>query len=236
MGEALSDLLDGGPNVTPVLGVLAALIAFVAALRWQLHSPTYRTHTYWFAVAMVATFGTMAADGLRQALGTPYYVNTAFYAVVLAVLFWRWRASEGTLSIHSIISRRREGFYWATVLATFALGTAAGDWTATDLGLGYLTSGLLFLGIIAIPAIAWWKLRLNAVVAFWFAYIVTRPLGASFADYLDVRRALGGAGLGKGPVSGVLIVVMAGLVLLLARTGRDLQRSGPVYASADVGS
>jgi uncharacterized membrane-anchored protein len=201
MGEALSDLLDGGPSITPALGVLAALVAFVLALRWQLRARSYASRTYWFAVAMVATFGTMAADALHQALGTPYWANALFYAAILAVLFWRWHAFEGTLSIHSIDSRRREAFYWGTVLATFALGTAVGDMTATNLGLGYLASA---------------------------AYVLTRPLGASIADYLDVSTRAGGAGLGKPAVTAVLVVVMVALVTTLSRTGRDVQ-SEPHY-------
>jgi uncharacterized membrane-anchored protein len=218
MGEALSDFLDGGSGLFPVFGCLLALIAFIVALRLQIRSPRYATGIYWFAVAMVATFGTMAADGWHQAFGIPYYYSSAGYLIVLAVIFWKWYADEGTLSIHSINTRRREYFYWATVLATFALGTAAGDMTATSFHLGYLTSGLLFAGVFAIPAIAYWKLRLNAIVAFWFAYVITRPLGASFADWMDVSRHRGGLGFGTGPVSLVLGLIIIGLVTYLAVT------------------
>jgi uncharacterized membrane-anchored protein len=224
MGEALSDFLDGGSGLWPVAGCLLALVAFVLALRMQLRSPTYTAGIYWFAVTMVATFGTMAADGWHQALGIPYYGATALYVVALAVIFWRWYASEGTLSIHSIDSRRREWFYWSAVLATFALGTAAGDMTAVNLHMGFLASGLLFAGIIAVPAIAYWKFRLNAVVAFWFAYIITRPLGASFADWMDVSRHRGGLGWGTAPVSVVLTLIIVGLVGYVAVTGRGIQR------------
>jgi uncharacterized membrane-anchored protein len=224
MGEALSDFLDGGSGLWPVAGCLVALIAFVVALRMQFRSPRYTAGIYWFAVAMVATFGTMAADGWHQALGIPYYGSTAMYLVALAVIFWRWHRSEKTLSIHSINTRRREWYYWAAVLATFALGTAAGDMTAVNLHMGFLASGLLFAGIIAVPAVAFWKLRLNSVVAFWFAYIITRPLGASFADWMDVSRHRGGLGWGTGPVTVVLALIIVGLVSYLAVTGRDVQR------------
>jgi uncharacterized membrane-anchored protein len=224
MGEALSDFLDGGSGLWPVAGCLLALIAFVVALRMQFRSPRYTAGIYWFAVAMVATFGTMAADGWHQALGIPYYGSTAMYLVALAIIFWRWHKSEKTLSIHSINTRRREWYYWAAVLATFALGTAAGDMTAVNLHMGFLASGLLFAGIIAVPAVAFWKLRLNSVVAFWFAYIITRPLGASFADWMDVSRHRGGLGWGTGPVSAVLALVIVGLVGYLAVSGRDAQR------------
>jgi uncharacterized membrane-anchored protein len=221
MGEALSDFLDGGSGLFPVFGVLLALVVFVVALRMQIRSSRYVTALYWFAVAMVATFGTMAADGWHQAFGISYFISTAGYLIVLALIFSRWYASEGTLSIHSINTRRREYFYWGTVLATFALGTAAGDMTATSLHLGYLTSAILFAAIIAVPALAWWKLGLNSVVAFWCAYVITRPLGASIADWMDVSRHRGGLGWGTGPVSLMLAVALVAVVCFVAMTGRD---------------
>jgi uncharacterized membrane-anchored protein len=224
MGEALSDFLDGGSSAWPVFGVLLALIVFVVALRMQFKSARYVTAIYWFAVAMVATFGTMAADGWHQAFGIPYYVSSTGYLLVLAVIFWRWYATEGTLSIHSINTRRREYYYWATVLATFALGTAVGDMTATEMHLGYLASGILFAVVIAIPALAWWKLHLNAVVASWFAYVITRPLGASFADWMDVSTKRGGLGWGTGPVALGLGLMMAGFVFFVAKTRKDIRR------------
>lgn len=194
MGEALSDFLDGGSGVVlPALGVLLAFALFIFALRAQFRSPRYHSRTYWFAIAMVATFGTMFADVFHKELGIPYAITSLSFAILLAIIFWRWHATEKTLSIHSIITPRREYYYWATVLTTFALGTAAGDWTADSLHLGFFKSGVLFLLIILIPAFGWWKLRFNAVAAFWFAYIVTRPLGASFADWMDVGN---GHGLG----------------------------------------
>jgi uncharacterized membrane-anchored protein len=230
MGEALSDFLDGGKGIVfPALGVLVALVAFVVALRMQLKAPRYKTATYWFAVAMVATFGTMAADAFHQALGFPYWVTTLMYLVVLAAIFFRWHSTEGTLSIHSITTKRRERYYWATVLATFALGTAAGDMTATDFHWGFLTSGIVFAVVIVIPGLAYWKLRLNSVFAFWFAYVITRPLGASFADWLDVSKHRGGLGIGAGPVSAVLIVAIVAVVIQLARSGKDEQLRAVTY-------
>jgi uncharacterized membrane-anchored protein len=221
MGEALADCLDGGNGlVFPALGALAALAAFVIALRVQFRAQRYITARYWFAVAMVATFGTMAADSLHQFLGLPYWFTTSLYAVILALVFWRWWANEHTLSIHTIDTRRREHFYWATVLATFALGTATGDWTATDLKLGFFSSGLLFLGVIMIPAIAY-RLRANSIVTFWIAYIITRPLGASFADWMDYPRHSGGLGWGTAPVWSALAVAMIGMVAILAVRERD---------------
>lgn len=220
MGEALGDFLDGGNGlVWPALGTLLALSVFIYSLRRQFSSRRYQTATYWFAIAMVATFGTMTADSLHQFFGLPYWSTTALYAAILGVVFWRWYANEGTLSIHSINSRRREHFYWATVLATFALGTAAGDWTATDLKLGFFSSALMFAGAICVPAIAY-RLGANPIATFWIAYVITRPLGASFADWWDYPKRSGGLGLGTAPVWTVLAVVMAGLVILQARRER----------------
>jgi uncharacterized membrane-anchored protein len=220
MGEALADWFDGGNGlVFPAIGALAALALFIVALRRQFHTRSYDTATYWFAIAMVATFGTMAADSLHQFLSIPYPYTTAFYAVVLALVFWRWWANEHTLSIHSIDTRRRERFYWATVLSTFALGTATGDWTATNLKLGFFSSGLMFLGIIAVPAIAY-RLGANPIFTFWFAYVITRPLGASFADWADYPKSAGGLAFGTWPVWMVLAALMTTLVLILARRER----------------
>jgi uncharacterized membrane-anchored protein len=217
MGEALADYLDGPSNVVLAgLGSLLALVAFIYALRRQFKTTRYVTATYWFAVAMVATFGTMAADSLHQFLGLPYWLTTLFYALVLVLVFWRWWVNEHTLSIHSITTRRREHFYWAAVLATFALGTATGDWTATSLHLGFLSSGLLFAGAILIPLLAY-SLGANTVVTFWIAYVITRPLGASFADWFDYPRNLGGLGIHRSIVWGALALLMIALVAVLAR-------------------
>jgi uncharacterized membrane-anchored protein len=170
---------------------------------------------------MVSVFGTMAADVVHIALGVPYAVSTVVFAVVLAAVFVVWYRTEGTLSIHSIRTRRRELFYWLTVLTTFALGTAAGDLTASTMHLGYFASGVLFAVVIAVPAVAHWRLGLNAITAFWFAYIVTRPLGASFADWLGVPPSRRGLDLGTGPVTLTLALVIAVLVGYLTVTHSD---------------
>ncbi len=221
MGEATSDYLAHrlGPFIAAGLG----FIALVASLAVQLRARRYLAWVYWTAVVMVAVFGTMAADGLHIELHVPYAVSTPFFAVALAVIFALWYRSEKTLSIHSIYTRRREMFYWATVLATFALGTAAGDLTAVTLHLGYLTSGIFFTVVIAIPAVGYWRFNLNPILAFWFAYIVTRPLGASYADWLALPRSWGGLDLGRGPVSLGLTLVIAGFVAYLASTHRDVE-------------
>ena len=222
MGETTSDFLVH--RLGPPPAVLIGAAAFSAALWLQLRAGRYSAWIYWLAVAMVGVFGTMAADVLHVGLGIPYAVSTTFYAIVLTAVFLTWQRSELTLSIHSILTRRRELFYWAAVLATFALGTAAGDMTARTLGLGYLGSGIMFAALIAVPAVAYWRFGMNAILAFWFAYIVTRPLGASFADWLAVPHSRGGLGFGYGPVSLVLAALIVGFVAYLASSRIDVAR------------
>jgi uncharacterized membrane-anchored protein len=219
MGESTSDFLVH--KLVPEIAVVLGGIVFVIALYLQFSSDRYVPWRYWLAVAMVGVFGTMCADVLHVGLGVPYVVSTIFYAIVLTVVFRTWYRTEGTLSIHSIASERREVFYWAAVLATFALGTAAGDLTAVTLGLGFFGSGLMFAAIIAIPAIGYRRFGMNSILAFWFAYVVTRPLGASFADWLAVSSARGGLAIGTGLVSFVLAATIAMFVAFLTSTGVD---------------
>jgi uncharacterized membrane-anchored protein len=220
MGESTSDFLVH--SLVPEIAVVLGGIAFCIALYLQFGKDRYVPWAYWLAVAMVGVFGTMAADVLHVGLGVPYLVSTIFYAIVLAAVFRTWYRIEGTLSIHSITTPRRELFYWAAVLATFALGTAAGDMTAHTIGIGYFGSVLLFAAIIALPAFGYFRLGWNPILSFWFAYVVTRPLGASVADWLAVSHARGGLALGTGPVSLVLAAAIAAFVYHLARTGKDV--------------
>jgi uncharacterized membrane-anchored protein len=229
LGESTSDFLVH--RIGPPAAVVISGLALIAGLAWQLSVDRYIARVYWFAVVMVAISGTLAADAVHVGLGVPYAVSTVLYAIVLAVVFALWQRTEGTLSIHSIRTHRRELFYWAAVLATFALGTAAGDMTATTFGWGYLASGLVFAGVVAIPAILYWRTRLNRIFLFWFAYVFTRPLGASFADWLGKDRHLRGLGLGDGPVSLVLAAVIVCVVIYVARTGLDVQAEAAVTAS-----
>ena len=210
MGETLSDFLVH--QFDPPLAIAAVGLVFAGALVLQFLVWRYLPWVYWLAVVMVSVFGTMVADVLHVGLGIPYLVSTGVFAAALGLVFGLWHRSEKTLSIHSITSFRRETFYWAAVLITFALGTAAGDMTATTLGLGYFASGVLFALLIAVPAIAFLRFGLNAIAAFWIAYILTRPLGASFADWMGVPPVRAGLGLGTGPVSLVLAVLIAVLV------------------------
>jgi uncharacterized membrane-anchored protein len=221
MGEATSDYLVH--RINPYVAVAIGAVAFVVALAVQLILSRYVASIYWLAVVMVAVFGTMAADVLHVGLGVPYVISSAFYAVALAVIFLTWHATEKTLSIHSIYTRRRELFYWATVLATFALGTAASDLTAYTLHLGFFASGILFLGAIAVPAIGYSLGWLSELLAFWSAYILTRPLGASFADWLGVPRSLSGLNLGRGKIAVSLTIVIVAFVVYLSVSGVDVE-------------
>jgi uncharacterized membrane-anchored protein len=218
MGEATSDTLVH--QLPPVVAVALGAIALAIALVLQFAATRYRPWIYWLAVVMVAVFGTMAADAIHIELGVPYVLSTAAFTFVLGVVFIAWYSSEHTLSIHSITTPRREAFYWLTVISTFALGTAVGDMTATTFHLGYLVSGVAFTILIAVPAIAHRWFGLNAIFAFWFAYIVTRPLGASFADWLGVSHARGGLNFGSGTVSIASTVLIVIAVALLAATNR----------------
>jgi uncharacterized membrane-anchored protein len=219
MGETTSDFLARslGPIVAGGIGLIGLVVALIAQFRTDRYSPW----VYWSAIVMVSVFGTMAADVVHVVAGIPYVVSTVAFSLILTLVLVAWYASEGTLSIHSIRTRRRETFYWATVLTTFALGTAAGDLTAGTLGLGYFSSGFVFAALIAVPALAG-RFGLNPVAAFWWAYVLTRPLGASFADWMGVPAHRGGLGWGTGPVSLVLTVLIAGVVGFLAVSHRDV--------------
>ena len=220
-GEAVSDYLALGNRV---IGGAVEFGLFAIALVWQFRTRRYVAAAYWSLAYAIAIFGTGVSDALHLFVGIPYAGTTLLWAVVLALSFWLWYRSEGTLSIHSIVTRRREAYYWAVVFATFALGTALGDFTASVLGLGYLASGIMFFLIILIPAVFWRWFGLNAVAAFWFAYVVTRPLGASFADYLGRPQSLSGLGLGSGRIAVIVTIVTAVLVGYLAVTRRDIQQ------------
>ena len=219
MGEAASDFMA---KAFLPLAAIVGIGGFWYALKRQFRSERYEPVTYWFAVSMVAVFGTMAADGVHLFFFLPYPVTTALYAGVTATVLILWYRSEGTLSIHSITTTRRETFYWTTVLATFALGTAAGDLTAATLHLGFFASGLLFTGAILLPAIGYKVFHLNPVVAFWTAYVLTRPLGASYADWLGKPHSFGGGlGLGDGAVTGVAVALIVGFVYVVVRSSRN---------------
>lgn len=221
MGEVTSDFL--AHQLDPIIAVAIGGLGLLVALVLQFWVRRYVPWIYWLSVVMVAIFGTMGADVLHVGFGVPYIVSSTLFLVVLVAIFAIWYRSEKTLSVHSIYTRRRELFYWATVMATFALGTATGDMTASTLHLGYLTSGALFAVLIAIPALAFWLLHLNEIIAFWLCYILTRPLGASFADWVGRDRNLGGLGLGTGSVSLILTILIIAFVAYLTITHKDVE-------------
>ena len=212
VGETCSDWL--ARSFDPVIVVAATTVVFAVVLIAQILTPGFRPWRYWLVVTLVGVEGTMVADVAHIGLGIPYSVSTAVLALALAGVFVVWFAVERTLSIHSITTRRRALFYWATVCATFALGTAAGDFTASALDLGYAVSAVLFAAVMVLAAVLYATRRMPAVPAFWIAYVATRPLGASIADGLAVDPARGGLGLGTLPVSIVGLVAIAALVIV----------------------
>jgi uncharacterized membrane-anchored protein len=220
-GEVTSDYLGTFGNL---IGVGTEVLLLVAGLLVQFGTRRYRAFAYWFLAYAVAILGTGLADFLHVDVGLPYAVTTLMWVVVLATVFWRWQRSEGTLSVHSITDQRREAFYWSTVFATFALGTALGDFTASSLNLGFLTSGIVFGVLIAIPALARRCFGLNEIASFWMAYVVTRPLGASFSDWISKPNSGGGLGLGDGTTAALCALAVLGLVTYLAIARPDVQR------------
>jgi uncharacterized membrane-anchored protein len=225
-GESTSDYLVH--NVNPYLAVMSGFVVFVIAMALQLRTDRYVPWVYWLAVGMVAVFGTMAADVLHVEFGVPYVGSSILFAVLLVAVFWSWSRVEPTLSIHSITTVRRELFYWAAVLATFAMGTALGDFAAYTLHLGFLSAGILFAVLFAIPGLLYYVFRINAILAFWAAYVMTRPLGASFADWTGKSREHGGLGLGDGPVAFVLLALIVAGVAYLTVTRSDQEEAGAV--------
>lgn len=219
-GEATSDYLKTYGNFVGG-GIEVAVI--VVGLLLQFVTRRYRAFAYWSLAFAIAITGTGVSDFLHLDVHIPYAGTTLLWALILAAIFWCWQRSEGTLSIHSITTQRREAFYWATVFATFALGTALGDFTATSLNLGYLASGILFSVVILIPALARWQLGLNGIAAFWMSYVVTRPLGASFADYISKPHNLSGVNFGDGSTAIVFAVAVFLLVSYLALVRPDIQ-------------
>lgn len=222
MGESTSDFMVH--TFDPIIAVIIGFIGFAIAIVLQFWARKYVAWIYWLAVTMVAVFGTMAADVVHIALGVPYLISTICFAIALSVIFFVWYNVEKTLSIHSISTPRREFFYWLTVITTFALGTATGDMTAVTLNLGYLTSGILFGILFVIPLIAQKAFKANEVFTFWAAYIVTRPFGASFADWLGRTKDLGGIGFGTGNTSIVLTILIILCVVYLSITRKDIKK------------
>jgi uncharacterized membrane-anchored protein len=216
MGEAASDALVrafGG------VAVAATAVALVASFVAQFRASRYVPWIYWLAVAMVGVFGTMAAD-LPHFLGVPLWAISAGYLLAVLAIFGVWYRLEGTLSFAGITGGRREAFYWAAVVATFALGTAVGDLTAQNWGLGNLVSGIMFAVLIVLPVLARRWFGLSAVAAFWISYVLTRPLGASFADWMGTPSFHGGLGIEMALVAALWALAIAGFVAYPAVTRR----------------
>jgi uncharacterized membrane-anchored protein len=225
VGETAADFLNeqlglGLAVTTLVMGGLLALALFL-----QFMSARYVASIYWFAAMSISVVGTLVTDILSDNLEVPLEISTLGFGVGLLLAFGAWYANEGTLSIRTIVTARREAFYWIAVFLTFALGTAVGDWLAEDLGLGYLHSGALFGGVILAVAIGYRWFRLGALSAFWIAYVLTRPLGASLGDYLAQAPARGGLGLGTSMTSALFVGAIAVAIVYLSVTKRDVMAS-----------
>ena len=224
VGESAADYLNetlgfGLSNTTYVMGAL-----LIAALVVQFRKRAYSAGVYWLAVVLISVVGTLITDNLTDNLGVSLFISTGVFAVALAAVFAVWYRFEHTLSIHTIVTTRREAFYWLAVLMTFALGTAAGDLTAEQLALGYLASLGLFAALIGLVAVAHYGLKLNAVLTFWLAYILTRPLGASIGDYLSSPRGDGGLGLGTTGTTALFLAAILASVVYLVITKTDVTR------------
>ena len=227
IGEAGSDFLG---KVSIPLAAVVGIGGFAIALYVQLRASSYHPVRYWTTVLGVALFGTMIADGPHVALGSPYYLDAAIYFVLLCALLAWWKRSEGSLSVHTITTARRERFYWGAVLLTFGLGTALGDTTAVNLGLGFAGSIVLF-GVLILVPFALWRLGLNATAAFWASYVLTRPLGASVADWLGKKSGLG---WGDGTVTGLGMVLFVVLVAYVTITHSDTEGAHEAAQARDL--
>jgi uncharacterized membrane-anchored protein len=215
VGETGADYLAVNVGLGTLVTDAITLTLLAAALAMQLRHRRYVPWLYWLSVVLASIVGTQITDALTDGAGVSLYASTAAFAVCLGVLFWLWYRSEGTLSIRSIDTRRRELFYWTAILFTFALGTAAGDLATEELGLGFSIGVVVFGAMIAVTAAAA-ALGLNRVLAFWVAYVLTRPLGASLGDLLSQPREYGGMGLGTIYTSIAFLGVIVALVAYLS--------------------
>jgi uncharacterized membrane-anchored protein len=226
MGEATSDYLVF--HINQYLAVILGTVGFIVALILQFKVKHYIPWVYWFTICMVSIFGTMAADVAHIVLLIPYWLSAVVFFLALMIIFRMWFKLENTLSIHSIYTKRRELFYWAAVLATFAMGTAAGDLTAETFHMGFFASGIMFAILFAIPGLCFWLFKANSISMFWIAYIFTRPLGASFADWIGKEPSTSGLGYGTGIVSVILTIIIVIFVGYLSITHKDVQEKTKV--------
>jgi uncharacterized membrane-anchored protein len=234
VGETFADNLNEnlGLGLTNTSYLMGALL--IAVLVFQFRARKYVPGIYWLAVVLISVVGTLVSDNLVENYGVALETTTIAFAAILICVFAGWYAVERTLSVHTIFTTRREGFYWLAILFTFALGTSAGDFLSEQLELGYLAALGIFAGAIVIVAVLHFGLKLNAILSFWLAYILTRPLGASIGDYLASPTGEGGLGLGTNLTSVIFLSTILALVVFLAISKRDVIRSGPIAAARDL--
>ncbi|WP_433751202.1 COG4705 family protein [Falsibacillus pallidus] len=224
VGETAADYLNfhlhiGLTNTTLIMSALLVISLIV-----QFKAKKYIPAVYWIAVVLISVVGTLVTDNLTDHFGVPLIASTIVFTFLLAITFATWYVNERTLSIHSIFTIKRESYYWLAILFTFALGTAAGDLISEDLGFGYLISGIIFAVLIALVTIGYYVFKMNAVLAFWIAYILTRPLGASIGDFMSQSPKHGGLGLGTTGTSVIFLVIILALVVYLSITKRDTSK------------
>jgi uncharacterized membrane-anchored protein len=226
VGETFADNLNEnlGLGLTNTSYIMGALL--VAVLVFQFRARKYVPGIYWLAVVLISVVGTLVSDNLVENYGVTLQTTTIAFSAILIAVFAAWYASERTLSVHTIVTTKREAFYWLAVLFTFALGTSAGDFLSEQLELGYLLALGIFAGAIVVIAVLHFGLRLNAILSFWLAYILTRPLGASIGDYLASPKSEGGLGLGTNLTSFLFLGTILALVVYLAISKRDVIPTG----------
>ena len=234
VGESFADYVNSTLGFGLTNTTVAFSVALVLVLVGQFRLRQYVPGVYWLAVVLISVVGTLLTDNLTDGHGVPLWISTAVFAVLLAAVFGVWYARERTLSIHSIVTPPRESFYWVTVLVTFALGTAVGDWTLDLTGWGPGLSVLLPTGLI-VAVFAAWRLGTGPVLSFWLAYILTRPLGANIGDYLGSARADGGFGLGTLGTSVLFLTTILAVVVYLTLTSRDPAPSSPATPPGNQG-
>ena len=221
VGETGADYLNLNVGLGLSLTAAVMTVVLIAVLALQLRQSRYVPWIYWLLVVFLSIVGTLITDLMTDNLGVSLYASTAAFLIALILTFVAWHRSKHTLSIHAIDTRSREAFYWAAILFTFALGTAAGDLLSEQIGLGYAKSGLIFGGGIALITLGYYAKVLGPVLAFWLAYILTRPLGASLGDFLTQAPNAGGLGLSMMLVSGIFVALILLLVTYLTVTGND---------------
>lgn len=221
VGETAADFLNIQLNIGLINTSLFMSVLLLLALFFQLREKQYIPKIYWLTVVLFSVVGTLITDNLTDNLGVPLVISTIVFFVALIVTFTIWYTNEKTLSIHSIYTTKREIFYWLSIFFTFALGTAAGDYLSEAINFGYLKSLFLFVFMIMIIFLAYYYFKMNSIVSFWIAYILTRPLGASFGDYLSQPADAGGLGLGVTITSIFFLIIILGLVIYLTETKAD---------------